>query len=352
MQKKMFFSLTISLLFANCNSPVKPVIHEEISSREEKNLRIVSFQTVNDTTIKYGTYPNLPEVLNVGLNDSSKIQLPVYWDLSINPSIPGTYYAKSHVAISGQNIQDDSLNVAITVENTDSVRTLDKKAGSYLGGGYDSSQFLVGAAINTDSMEIFEKPINQFQYIYRVIETEKDRQKFCANLDTFLGFRSGLATTPLKDGQIEIVSVFYYRYKTYLLHGDLKFSRYADSLYHVDHELFNQGYGKMYCQQATLCKYSACDMIVEPDSLTQQEISAKLSKILEALSQTSTKLMDLDKLTIRSINIQSSFLHSLGFSNWFGVKSTNQYFKDFKSEVDSTSTSSWGYNVARVFKDY
>lgn len=347
MFNKVIISVAISFLIASCNSPLKP------GTNEEKPLRIVTLPTIKDTIINYGCYPVLPPVLNVVLDDNSQRQLYVNWFLPINPVLPGTYYATSHLAISEQGILDDSVTFSVTVKNTDSTLTIDRNAGRYLGDGYDTAYHFVGAAINPDSMAIYEKPINQFQYIYRVIETEKDRQKFCENLDDFLGFQANVATTPLAEGQIEIVSVFYYRYKTYFLQGNLKFlTRFADSLYQANRELFSIYYGKMYSQQATLFRYSMCDMIVYPNGLQKQDLSSAISHILETMILTSTKLMDLSKFTLKYASAQSSFQLSSGLRPWFGLKSTNQYFMGFKSEVDSTLTTR-EYNTGnKIYKNY
>jgi hypothetical protein len=328
MLKRNALATLAILLLAYCTNSVEPDISEK------SVLSVVSIESPQDTVVSYGSYPDLSTTVLATLSDSSIVPLTINWTASINPVVPMTYTASARLNYPLYGIFDSILTTKVVVQNMDSLLSADTSAYTYLGGGYDSLGMFVGQGINPKAMPVYEKPIHAFQYFCRVIENETDRQAAKTTIYAFLGFSSGYCSTPLQAGNIAIVTIFLYRFKTYCLEGPLKFDGpYRDSLYHANIKDFKNIYGQAYAQQVTPCIFKASEMVLTAHNLNTNDLNAKMARIREDLKLSSDTLIDIADFGINSSSTSSSFIGNYESGPWFFAKSTKDAFADFQDIV-------------------
>jgi len=87
--RKLFITLvSVHLIWvSHCDNPITS------EKQNTKGISVVSVQTVTDTTISYGSYPSLPNELNIYLSNNEAEAVGVKWELELTPVVPGTYKA-------------------------------------------------------------------------------------------------------------------------------------------------------------------------------------------------------------------------------------------------------------------
>jgi len=364
----ILFSAVIILF--NCTNSSNPLKQQDDNS--------YSVQTVNDTIISYGSYPDLPNRLNVRVNNKIIKQVNVDWDHSINIVIPGTYIAVGRYSLAEFGGENDSIFVRITISPCDSIERTDTLPSS-LGYGYDTAGKLMGVPLLPEDMTVHEKPINNIQYIYKVIQTEESRILFKKNIDSFLGFSPNICNDPLQSGKIKIVTGFIFRYNSQILDGDLVFSsKLSDSLYRANPDEFKSLWGSLFSQQVTLCRFYLCEDDLTPESLTAKELSDEILNLDNSLSLQSTTKIDLSNFSLQSttkidlsnFSLQSTTKFDLSkFSlpndtsistlpgrpfttPWYYTKSPNQFYNEFKNAIDSCMSINEYYESYNIRKSF
>lgn len=335
--KNVFGLIVVVAFLIGCSSEQNPSGSDE---HENDTLKVVDVQAAIDTVVSYGDYPDLPSQVKALMSDNSFRSIPIEWNTCLDPTTPGKYRVAGYYNIKKEkdNGNLDSIIRNIEVRDTEFQLSKSDILKKYLCQDYIDTGVFWGAVINKDSMTYHEQYIDKIQYIFRIIESEEERLQFQRYAKCFAGADFDICSNNVQEGQIELVILFIYRYKTIKADGLLHFnSREADSLYKYAPEIFKMLYGKMYSCEGTLGRFSYAEWILEPKSILMDSVEMNLDNLKKSLDLGSNKMVDLSAFYTPYARNSCSLPFDF-FNFFFFDKTIRHYYDYFKNVVDSCKT--------------
>lgn len=248
--------------------------------KENEKPEITGITPLEDIEVTYGKTPEIPTKAEVKFSDGSTQWVYIKWNNYINPLQAGEYSLNGTLLATKEteSLQNETIQVNVKITDVPAGKS-EKWSRVFLYNSFSEEDEFMGVAIERDSMNIYEKAIENLGYFSKVITSKEEYNHLKKYLKNNCSIN--IADFDFKEGTIGIYYMFQYNYKTLI--GDTvtpKYNATAQGLIKKGVKL-NKFYGDKYVCEGTLQKVFASFNIIEPTGANLEAEVFKYSDLLD-----------------------------------------------------------------------
>lgn len=331
--KKFLFLITISWALICCEN------------KENEKPEVTGIVPLENIEVLYGKTPVIPTKAEVKFSNGTSKWVYIKWNDYIDPLKTGVFSLKGTLLTTPETESLKDEIILLNVKITDvPLKKTEKWSNIFLYNSFSNDENFMGVAIERDSMDTYEKEIDDLEYFYKVIISKEEYNHLKKHLKDNCSLN--IADYDFKEGNIGIFYMFNYKFKTLI--GDtvnVKYTSTAKGLIKKGVKL-ERFYGDRYVCEGTLQKVFASFAIIEPASENLEEEAIKFCELLDKKEFSVSLPIN---GSYKSINQLTLGWVDGYFEDWLDALPVSEKYQRLKTKLASTDISTYKNNPDQFY---